>query len=347
MKKSFIFTLFISLVVLFSCEPKFETLKKTKNKHALTTIAQLQDKAYSKKIEDFYNGGKEGTFTGKAKVEIYYKIFEQANKEKAILISTGRTEAAIKYKELIFDLYNNGYSIYIHDHRGQGQSGRMTEDPDMGFIDDFQYYINDMKFFYDTYLKPKNYKKSFLLAHSMGGTIGMTYLEQNSNDFNAAALSSPMLGFKAPGCFVVKIMSGDKPKYALGESKYNESKSDFKGNTLTGSQVRYERMIDAFDKVPKAKLGGATYQWAYKSCQQFDYIFDNVSKLNTPFILFSAENEQIVDPSAHQKFIDAAKKSGKDYLAYSVENAQHELLIEKDEQRIETINEILKFYAKY
>jgi alpha-beta hydrolase superfamily lysophospholipase len=28
----------------------------------------------------------------------------------------------------------------------------------------------------------------------MGGAIGMTYLEQNPNDFNAAAFSSPMLG---------------------------------------------------------------------------------------------------------------------------------------------------------
>ncbi|MCF6223904.1 MAG: alpha/beta fold hydrolase [Flavobacteriaceae bacterium] len=322
-------------------------MKKTKNKYHLTTIKQLQDKTYSKNIEDFYNAGKEGTFNGKADIEIYYKIFEQENTDKVILISTGRTEATIKYKELVFDLFNNGYSVYIHDHRGQGQSGRMTEDHDMGYIDDFQYYIDDMKSFYDTYIKPNNYKKTFLLTHSMGGAIGMTYLEQNANDFNAAAFSSPMLGFAPPGCTVVKIMAGEKPKYAFGQSKYNDDKSTFNGNTLTGSQIRYERMIEAFDQVPKAKLGGATFQWANKSCQQFDYIFDNVDKLNTPFVLFSAKNEQIVDPSAHQKFIDAAKASGKEHLAYSVANAQHELLIEKDEQRIETINEILKFYAKY
>lgn len=106
-------------------------------------------------------------------------------------------------------------------------------------------------------------------------------------------------------------------------------------------------MVKTFAKVPKAKLGGATYHWAHKSCQQFDYIFSNVDKINTPFILFSAKNEQIVDPYAHQKFIDAAQKSGKVSIAYVVENAQHELLIEKDEQRIETINGALNFYDKY
>ncbi len=74
------------------------------------------------------------------------------------MISSGRTEAAIKYKELILDLYKNGYSVYIHDHRGQGQSGRMTEDPQMGYIENFQYYIDDMKYFHDAYVKPKDHE---------------------------------------------------------------------------------------------------------------------------------------------------------------------------------------------
>ena len=338
---------FVLIIVLFSCSRNFSHLSKEENKYNLTTTKELEDKAYRKKIEDFYSTGNKGTFVGKADVLIYYRIFEQKNTERAILISSGRTEAAIKYKELIFDLFNNGYSVYIHDHRGQGLSGRMIEDPQMGYIDTFQFYIDDMKFFYENYLKPKRHKNTYLLAHSMGGAIGMTYLEQNSNDFNAAAFSSPMLGFKPPVCTVVKVLDGEKPKYAIGESAYKDDKTTFKGNTLTGSEVRYDRMIDAFDKVPNAKLGGATYHWAHKSCLQYDYIFSNIEKINTPFIIFSAENEEIVDPYSHQKFIDAAQKLGKVCLAYEINNAQHELLIEKDEQRIETINEILNFFLKY
>ncbi len=106
-------------------------------------------------------------------------------------------------------------------------------------------------------------------------------------------------------------------------------------------------MVDAFEKEPKAKLGGATYQWVRRSCQQFKYLFKNVEKIQTPFILFSAKNEQIVDTYAHQRFVDKAKKLGKTCKAYTVENAQHELFIEKDEQRIEAINETLNFFSKY
>jgi len=337
----------ISIIMLISCNRNFSRLLNEENRYNLTTVIELKDSTYSQKIEEFYDRGKEAFFIGKADVQIYYRIFEQPSTEKAILISSGRTEAAIKYKELIFDLFKNGYSIYIHDHRGQGLSGRMTEDPEMGYIDTFQYYIDDMKYFYEHYLKPKSYKKTYLLAHSMGGAIGITYIEQNPNDFNAAAFSSPMLGLKPPICNIVKVLDGDKPKYAIGESEYKDDKTTFQGNTLTGSELRYDRMIDAFAKVPKARLGGATYTWIHKSCQQFEYLFSNIDRINTPFILFSAENEQIVYPYAHQKFVTAAKKIGKDCMVYEVENAQHELLIEKDEQRIATINEALDFYSKY
>ena len=340
--------LFLMPIILsFSCNRDLSRLSKEYNRYNLTTERDLKDIIYSQKIEEFYDSGKEGVFIGKSDIPIYYRIFEQTNTKKAILISTGRTEAAIKYKELIFDLYNNGYSIYIHDHRGQGLSGRMTENHDMGYIDTFQFYVDDMKYFYDHYLKPQNYEKTFLLAHSMGGAIGMTYLEQNPNDFSAAAFSSPMLGFKPPICSIVQVLGGQEPQYAIGESKYEDDKTAFEGNTLTGSELRYNRMIDAFKKKPRARLGGATYQWIQKSCLQYNYIFNNVDKINTPFILFSAENEQIVYAYAHQKFVDASKNLGKEYMAFEIENAQHELFIEKDEQRIETINETLDFYSRY
>ena len=305
------------------------------------------DREYSQKIEDFYNQGKKGTFFGRDSVKIYFKYFKQKNNDKAILISSGRTEAALKYKELIYDLYQNGYSVLIHDHRGQGLSGRMTEDTDMGYVKDFQYYIDDMKKFYDKYFRPNKFKKKYLLAHSMGGAIGMTYLEQFPNDFDAAAFSSPMLGLKAGSCGLVKILEGDEPEYVMGSGKYNDDYSSFKGNTLTGSEIRFDRMVDAFKQNPKAKLGGATYQWVHESCKQFKIIFKNIDKIQTPFILFSAENEQIVNPQAHQNFIEEAKKLGKNCEAYKVENAQHELFIEKDTQRIETVTTFLNYFEEY
>jgi len=339
---------FIPFLLLLSCNEKLKELKNVENKFYLTTERLLEDKNHVLKIEQFYNNGREGYFAGEDSISIYFKIFKQQKTEKgAILISSGRTEAAIKYQELIFDLFNNGYSIYILDHRGQGLSDRMVDDPDMGYIDDFQFYIDDMKYFYRNYLIPNKPKKTYLLAHSMGGAIGMTYLEQYPNDFNAAAFSSPMLGLKRFVCTSVKILAGEEPKYALGETKYKEDSTSFKNNTLTSSKIRHYRMIKAFDKNPKAKLGGASYTWVDKSCKQFEYLFDNIENIQTPFILFSAENDKIIEIAAHQEFVEKAKELNKNCEGYLVKNAKHELLIEKDEYRMESINKTLLFFENY
>ncbi|MGW8314935.1 MAG: alpha/beta fold hydrolase [Bacteroidales bacterium] len=316
--------------------------------YRLTTVSQLEDEDYSGRIETFYDTGKEGTFTGEAGVPIYYKIFRQRGAGPAIMISSGRTEAAIKYKELIFDLYNNGYSVYIHDHRGQGLSGRMTEDPEMGYIDSFQFYVNDMKSFYEGFIRPAGHTNNYLMAHSMGGAIAMTYLEQHPDDFDAAVFSSPMLGLSPPICMLAGVLNRKKPKYAPGKSGYDpEAEAIFEGNTLTGSEVRFRRAVEAYARVPEARLGGPAIQWVHRSCKQFHYLFEHVDGIETPFIVFSAENEQIVDPRSHRKFVENAQALGKECELHPIGDARHELFVEKDPQRQEVLRTSLSFFERH
>ena len=343
-----IIKLILITLVLASCSTSLKTIVDTENKYKLTTEKDLQIADYSNKIDVFYNSGEEGTFQGKEGVKIYYKIFKQKyNKKAAIVISTGRTEAAVKYKELIYDLYNNGYSIYIHDHRGQGLSGRMTKDHDMGYVEDFQYYIDDLKTFYNDFVTKDKYKNIFLMSHSMGGAIGMTYLEQYPNDFKAAVFSSPMLGLPKPTCEVIGVLAGNEPKYALGQGIYQDDSVKFIDNTLTHSEIRYKRMLKAFNETTEARLGGASYQWVYKSCKQFKYIFDNADKIETPLLLFSGGDEKIVDPNSHKEFVKKLKKLKKDANGFFVPNAMHELYIERDKARINVLTKTLDFFESF
>ncbi len=346
--KKWFLPIVLFVVFLSACSEKpFEHLTMDSNIYKITTEKDLANKSKTKKIDSLYNSGMEGTFIGAENIEIYYKYFlhDTTKEEKgAILISDGRTEAVVKFKETIYDLFSNGYSVYIHDHRGQGFSGRMAPESDMGFVDEFQNYIVDMKQFYDTVLLPNNHKNKYLLAHSMGGAIGTTYLELYPNDFKVAAFSSPMLGFSFPTCIVVSILAGEEPEYAIGNTDYKNGIEPFDVNTLTNSEIRYNRMLEVFEKYPKARLGGASFQWVTKSCNSFDFIFNNYEKIETPLIVFSGGEEEIVDPSAHNEFIEKLIKSGHNAKGYYVEGAKHELLIEKDEHRIPVLNKILSFY---
>lgn len=336
----------ITLFSLISCDKKLETLKESDtNSYVFTSEIELTDLEKLNEIEDFYNSVKGKTFIGVDFISIYYKTFLQAKVTKgAILISTGRTESAIKYKELIFDLYSNGYSIYIHDHRGQGLSGRMTSDYELGFVEDFQDYITDMKTFYETIIKPNNHKKVYLMAHSMGGAIGFTYLQQFPNDFKAAAFSSPMFGLNFGLCALGGVLENDEPSYAPTQTNFLESSVNFENNILTNSEVRYNLFTEAYMKEPLVRLGGISVHWLNESCNQFKIMFDGISKVKTPSLVFSAVEEEIVDPAAHFMFVEESIPKNKLIKGYSVKNAKHELFIEKDAVRNNVLSTILNFF---
>lgn len=339
--------LFISFFVS-SCSYKLETLQDQESTYSFTSEEDLQHAETLLQLDDFYNSGIEDHFYGIDSIAIYYKIFKHKTAEKgAILISTGRTESTLKYKELIYDLYHNGYSIYIHDHRGQGLSGRMAEDPQIGHIDVFQNYISDMKVFHNRVLLPNNHKSVYLLAHSMGGAIGMTYLQQFTKDFKAAAFSSPMLGLSYLECSLGGAFDIDEPAYAPTQKGYLESKEIFKTNTLTNSETRFSYFYKTYMNEPKVRLGGVSLHWLNESCNQFQTIFNNIRGIKTPSLIFSSEEEEIVDPEAHQDFVEKAKKWNLPIEGYSVKNAKHELFIEKDQTRINVLTTILDFYKKH
>ena len=333
-------------ILIISCDNKLKTLRDSDKKpYIFTSENELTNPEKLNQIEDFYKSVNGNTFMGVDSISIYYKSFSQKEDSRgAILISSGRTESAIKYKELIYDLYANGYTVYIHDHRGQGLSGRMTNEYELGYVKNFQDYITDMKTFYETIVKPNNHKQVYLLAHSMGGAIGLTYLQQFPSDFTAAAFSSPMLGLSFIQCSLGKVLDNNKYTYAPTQKNYLESKETFTENILTNSEIRYNLFTKAYMKEPMVRLGGISLRWLNESCNQFDVMFEGISKIKTSSILFSAEEEEIVAPKAHFKFVEEAKLKNIPIEGYYVKNAKHELFIEKDKVRIKVLTKILSFF---
>ena len=126
-------------------------------------------------FQDLWERGVEGSFTGKRDVRIAYRFFAKPEGGPAVVISNGRTESMIKYQEVIYDLYNNGYQVFILDHRGQGFSGRepdLASDPSdekwqIGDVENFDHYIDDLKHFVDSVVLPRAPSKLFLLGQAV------------------------------------------------------------------------------------------------------------------------------------------------------------------------------------
>ncbi|HHQ5454573.1 TPA: alpha/beta fold hydrolase [Aeromonas veronii] len=327
---------------------------------AVTNTYQLTSEAdvpslYQQTLPDFWRQhAVEGEFKGKDGVTIRYAALRQAKVDRAILIVNGRVESYLKYQELAWDLWRQGYSLYLIDHRGQGMSDRMLNDPQKGYVDDFDDYVVDLKQFHDQIIMADQPAKLFLLAHSMGGAISARYLERWPDDIKAAVLSSPMLGINLGGLpkWLAKGLASTigtvggwlgEPPYGPGQGAYQDH--GFADNGLTHSQSRYQAFRQIYEQHPQIKLGGATAHWIYQGITGADAAIADAGAIKTPLLVLQAGNDSVVDNTAQDRFCTIAKCEGGKPLR--IEGAWHELFIESDDKRQPALTAMVDFFARF
>lgn len=281
-------------------------------------------------------------------ISLAYSFIEHPQSQKAIVISSGRIESYIKYRELIFDLYHQGYSIYALDHRGQGLSSRTTSNPQQGHIDRFDTYIDDFAHFIETIVKPKKYLDLFLVGHSMGGTIGTLYMEKHPDTFKAAAFSAPMYGIKLPvGRRFIRWLarlldttdSGKGPNYVLGGGDYEAV--EFARNDLTHSQLRYENYKKLYLQHPKVQVGAPTNRWLHESIDAAERAISAARNSRVPILILQADEDTVVDNFAQYHAVGGLCQ------LLNIPKARHEVYMEKDEARNFAVDALLKFLASH
>ncbi len=324
------------------------------NTYPLTSEADVPT-LYQQTLPDFWRQHAiEGEFEGKDGVAIRYAALRQEKVDRAILIVNGRVESYLKYQELAWDLWRQGYSLYLIDHRGQGMSGRMLSDHDKGYVDQFDDYVLDLKQFHDQIIMADQPAKLFLLAHSMGGAISARYLERWPDDIKAAVLSSPMLGINLGGlpkwlakglATTIGTVGGwfGEPPYGPGQGPYQDH--GFADNELTHSQSRYQAFRQIYELHPQIKLGGATAHWIYQGITGADAAIADAGAIKTPLLVLQAGNDSVVDNAAQDAFCTKARCEGGKPLR--VEGAWHELFIESDDKRQPALTAMLDFFARY
>ena len=288
-----------------------------------------------------------GCFTGENNIKIYYEKYKVKKEIAKIVISHGFTECIEKYKEIIYYLTREGYSVYIMEHRGHGRSGKLgVKDNTQVNVENFNYYIEDLKKFIDK-IVIKNNKSLYLFSHSMGGAIGAMFIEKYPDYFNKAILSCPMLEIaigKVP-CFLarsiakISILFGKGDEFIFGNIPY-ESTYDFM-LASTSNESRYRAYYKEIVCNEKIQRGGGSFRWLYESLKAIKYIFKkkNIEKIKIPVLIFQAGNDTLVGEKGEKRF---SKKCDKCELV-RFENAKHELYLENDDVLVPYLEKIFIF----
>lgn len=276
----------------------------------------------------------------------YYSRFHQDNSVN-IVILPGRTEPALKYAELIYDLKDVKANLFIMDHQGQGESDRILKDKHKGHVIYFSNYVNDFKQFMNEVVLPKqNNKPLYLIAHSMGATISTKYMAEKSSVFTKAVLNCPMYQVNTEPysesvarlitSFLVKIGKGQN--YAPDRGPYKPDEDIFERSDVTHSRARFNYNKELFTQRPDIALGGPTARWVNQSLLATKTIHLAASKIKTPILMFQSGLDLIVRPARQNAFCENANCK-----LIRFENAHHEILMEEDSIRNEALSHIRLF----
>ena len=319
--------------------------------YTLSTEQSLES-SFSEIINPFWQDRvKSDEFAGVDDISIRYAYILHPKAIASVVISSGRIESLVKYKELVFDLYQNGYSVFIHDHRGQGLSGRLINNLQMGYVEDFDDYVKDLKTFVEQVVKPNSKAQIKLLCHSMGGAIGALYCLAHPDDFKQVAFSAPMFGIRPSmpdwlGNVLVNTSIGanrllsKEASYFIGQQDYVNR--PFAGNPLTQSEIRYAIFRQEYEDNPQIKLGGVTGHWLKAAAQAMNKMEQLAQQFPIPALVIQAGADKVVDNKRQDRVSLRLANSQKIVL----DDARHELLMEKDCYRQPCLRAILDFFNR-
>lgn len=304
------------------------------------------DARWSGALKAAHDAGERGSFKGVAGVDIAWLIHRVPSPKAAVVLVTGRTEPIRKYAELLDDLRAAGFSTYAMDHRGQGASGRMLDNPQKGYVASFDDYVTDLHTFVTTVVKPDTNAKVVLVAHSMGGAVGLLTVDAYPDDFAAVVASSPMLEINT-GAFPAPIAgtlgaaacgASDGTAYAIGSGDFKEE-ADFSKSTVTSSEPRFWWKRQLFDDSPELRMGGLTWRWLCESLTASSNAEQAGRFSSTPTLILQAGKDTIVKPGGQQRYCDAAPRC----QLSRIDDAKHEHFAERDELRNQAVERTLKF----
>ena len=290
--------------------------------------------------------GVSGSFLGRERIRIAWVKYEVENEAGALVILGGRSECHAKYAEVIYDLRDLGFSIYLMDHCGQGASGRLLQDPEKGHIERFADYVEDLEIFIDTVVDARPHARRFLLAHSMGGCIGSLFAEEHHEAFDGIILCAPMFDIRTDPYPkpIAYAMVSIFDAFGLGRAyapnrRAHDPRAPFEGNDKTHSRVRYERNMHLIADNPMLALGGPTNHWVKEAMRATRVAKAGASGLVAPTLLLEAGDDHTVDPRGYESVMQSAANGRKVVLP----EAYHEILMETDSIRDLALREIRAF----
>ena len=175
-----------------------------------------------------------------------------------------------------------GFSVVVIDWRGQGLSDRHPANAMLGHIEDFRDYQRDVAALLDARGAARPARAALLVAHSMGGCIGLRTLLERA-DFCGAIFSAPMWHLQMRAAtreltgkmtrlanivgLGMRLMPGTRAQPTAIAVGFAGNAADLRpGRSSPGAS-------DQITTHPELSLGGPSMQWTYAALEEMARLY--------------------------------------------------------------------------
>ena len=249
-----------------------------------------------------------------------------------VFVFPGRADYIEKYGGLANFCLSNNLNVIAIDWRGQGLSERLLDDKNIGHIEDFKNYQNDVEVIINEAKDAGLVKPWIIFAHSMGGLIGLRTLHDNPV-FEKVVFTSPMWGIQMPpilksgASIIMSLISliGKMETYAPTTSpKTRILNEEYEFNKLTSDIRNFKLLRQQLIQHPDLQIGGPSSAWVSAALDEIEFQIGKEPPI-TPALCFLGEKEEIIDNLAVREFC----KNWDSCDLISIPDAKHDLLMEK------------------
>ena len=255
----------------------------------------------------------EGQFNGVGNLNLYYQSWLPADEPKAILLVVhGLAEHSGRYSNLVNYLVPREYAVYGFDQRGHGKSDGVK-----GYVDRFSHFVDDLDIFLRLVHSRHPDVKTFLVGHSIGGTIATAYATLHQDDFDGLILTGATLSapnnVAAGTIFAARILSLILPKvglYVIDAEGISRDKS----------------VVNAYVHDPFVYRGKIRARLGVELIKAMSAAKRQISEIHLPILVMHGASDRLSDPKGSEMLYQKASSADKTLKLY--EGYYHEIFNE-------------------
>jgi lysophospholipase len=272
-----------------------------------------------------------------------------------IILTHGYGELIDQYYLTIRDYQSMGYDVWAMDHYGFGKSGRDDPaNPHRPSTKGMLRHVHDLHFFATRIVRHDPARPLILSTHSMGGHIGLLYLQRHADVFDAAIFSSPMFDvyrFGLPRWFRPAVKAVFNIASHIGFKDVQVPATPAMWDKITrvgralgdphhgGIRVAFKHLVQG--AMPETAIQRPTFGWIAAAFKTIDHSLrpDALRAVQTPMLIGTAGAESLVDPDSHRLVARLAPHATHIFLPL----AGHNLWFENDANHALWLGRIRRF----